>query len=98
MPTAYYDTPKAPNRRRNPLTRWEYQSRRTEFAARGTDLPHTKLLAADIGAIRSAACQREKLLQYIRENLSNAALAKSFNVHERTIERVLSREVGSHIA
>ena len=94
----YYSEPVAPNRKRNTMTRWEYQSRRTEFAARGNDLPQTKLLAMDIVTIRSADRQRKALLKYIRENLSNEALAKSFNVHVRTVENVLSRETGSHIA
>lgn len=98
MQSTYYATPKAPNRRRNPLTRAEYQSRRTEFAARGNELPQTKLLAIDIISIRSADRQRKALLQHIRENLSNAALAKQFGVHVRCIEKVLSRETGSHVA
>lgn len=98
MPSTYYATPKAPNRRRNALTRWEYQSRRTEFAARGNELPQTKLLAIDIVSIRSASRQRQALLKHIRENLCNEALARQFNVHVRTIEKVLSRETGSHVA
>lgn len=98
MPSAYYATPKAPNRSRNRLSRPEYQSRRTEFAPRGHELPQTKLLGLDIVTIRSADRQRKALLQYIRENLSNAALAKQFGVHVRCIEKVLSRETGSHIA
>lgn len=98
MPSTYYATPKAPNRRRNALSRLEYQSRRTEFAARGNELPQTKLLAMDVICIRSASRQRQALLKHIRDNLSNAALAKQFGVHERTIEKVLSRETGSHVA
>jgi hypothetical protein len=84
--------------RRNLLTRDEWRSRATEFAARGTELPQTKLLPLDIGNIRSAQRQRVNLLNYIRENLSNAALAKAHGVHERTIEKVLSRETGSNVA
>jgi DNA-directed RNA polymerase specialized sigma24 family protein len=98
MPSAYYATPAAPNRKRNPITRSEYQSRRTEFAPRGLALPQTKLLPLQIVTIRSADRQRKALLTHIRENLSNAALAKQFGVHESTIEKVLSRETGSHIA
>ena len=94
----YYAVPSTPNRKRNRLSRTEYQSRRTEFAARGNDLPQTKLLAIDIMTIRSAARQRPALLKHIRENLSNEAVAKQFGVHVRTIEKVLSRETGSHVA
>jgi len=87
-----------PPRREGTLSRQEWTLRACEFAARGTELPQTKLLPLDIGNIRSAQRQRVKLLEYIRENLSNKALAKSFKVHERTIEKVLSRETASHIA
>jgi len=98
MPSTYYATPASPNRKRNPISRAEYQSRRTEFAPRGQELPQTKLLGIDIITIRSADRQRKALSQYIRENLSNAALAKQFGVHESTIEKVLARETGSHFA
>lgn len=87
-----------PARRDGVLSRDEWRSRATEFCARGVDLPQTKLLPLDIGDIRSAARQREKLLKHIRDNLSNAALARQFKVHERTIEKVLARETGSHVA
>lgn len=95
--TKYAEHVGAPQRR-NPLTWHEYQSRRTEFAPRGQELPQTKLLAMDVVNIRSAARQRENLRKHIAENLSNQALAKAYGVHLRTIEKVLSRETGSHIA
>ncbi len=80
------------------LSREEYLSRRTEFAPRGQELPQTKLLAIDIISIRSAARQRESLRQHIKSNLSNDALAKSYGVHIRTIEKVLSYETWGHVA
>ena len=55
-------------------------------------------IADEVLAIRSAARQRDKLRKYIRDTLSNQALAKSYGVHERTIEKVLTRETASHIA
>lgn len=79
------------------MNRSEYQSRRTEFAPRGQDLPQTKLLDLDIITIRSAAKQRSNLRKHIADNLSNAALAKQFGVHIRTIEKVMSYETGCHI-
>lgn len=82
---------------RHGIDRDEYLQRRSEYAARGQDLPHSKLLDIDVIDIRSAARQRKALLQHIRDNLSNAALAKRFGVHERTIEKVLSRESFSHL-
>ena len=79
------------------LHRDEWEQRRTEFVLRGQDLQHAKLLDLDVIAIRSAKKQREALLKHIRENLSNAALARQFGVHERTIEKAVSRETWSHI-
>jgi len=85
-------------RRPGTMVRGEYLCRVHEFCARGQELPQTKLLAMDVVSIRSAARQRENLKKHIRENLSNAALAKVYGVHERTIEKVLSRETASHVA
>ena len=79
------------------LHRDEWEQRRTEFCARGQDLPQSKLLDLDVIAIRSAKKQREALLKHIRENLSNAALARQFGVHERTIEKAVARETWNHL-
>ena len=79
------------------LHRDEWEQRRTEFCARGQDLPQSKLIDSDVVAIRSAKQQRENLLKHIRENLSNAALARQFGVHERTIEKSVSRETWNHL-
>lgn len=75
----------------------EYRSRQREFQPRGMDLPQAKLLDIEIGAIRSAAKQRENLRKHIRENLSNEALARQYGVHVRTIEKILSYESWSHL-
>ena len=85
-------------RRPGVMSRAEYQSRRTEFAPRGQDLPQSRLLDIDIISIRSAARQRESLRKHIAENLTNAALAKQYGIHERSIERILNREHWSHLA
>ena len=79
------------------MRRDEWQQRRTEFVARGQDLPQTKLLDMDVISIRSAARQRENLRKHIKDNLSNAALAKQYGVHERTIEKVLMRDTHSNL-
>lgn len=79
------------------LERAEYLSRAREFAARGQDLPQSKLLELEVAAIRSAATQRENLRRYIRENLSNEALAEKFGVHVRTVEKVLRHESWGHV-
>jgi len=79
------------------MTRDEYLIRQREFQPRGTDLPQSKLTPEQVPAIRSAATQRENLRQYIRDNLSNEALAEQYGVHRRTIEKVLSGDSWSHV-
>lgn len=79
------------------MERGEYLCRTKEFAKRGQELPHTKLLDLDVVTIRSAAKQRENLRKYIKENLSNDALAVKFGVHVRTIEKIMQFESWSHV-
>ena len=82
----------------NPLDRREYLLQAASLAKRGQELPHSKLLDIDVISIRSAVRQRQNLLTYIDENISNKALAKQYGVHTRTIERVTSYENYGHIA
>lgn len=96
--TRYAENHVKPARREGLLPRHEYELRAREFAARGQDLPQSKLLDLDVAAIRSAARQREALRKHIRDNLSNEALAKQFGVHVRTIEKALAAESWSHVA
>lgn len=91
------NTVRAP-RRAGTLERSEWQRRAREFCARGDALPQTKLKAEDVRTIRSAQRQRLALLQYIRENLSNAALAKHHGVSVRSIEDIVSRRKWCHVA
>lgn len=67
-------------------------------AARGQDLPQSKLLDIDVIDIRSASRQRLNLLQYIRDNLSNEALAKRHGTAVRNIEKIVTYQTWSHIA
>ena len=76
---------------------FEYRQRQRELAARGQELPQTKLLDMDVISIRSAARQRDSLRKHIRDNLSNAALAKQYGVHIRTIEKVLQHYTHSNL-
>jgi len=85
-------------RRPGTMDRHDYLQSAVANAKRGQELPHTKLLDIDVVTIRSAKRQRESLLKHIRENLGNAALAKQFGVHQRTIEKVLSYEAHGDVA
>ena len=80
------------------LDRNEYLSRARSMALRGVELPQTKLSADEVETIRSAARQRDKLRQHIRDNLSNEALARQYGVHVRTVEKVLQYFTWSHVA
>lgn len=79
------------------LERAEYLSRTREFALRGQDLPQSKLLEIDVIEIRSMKRQRENMLKYIKENLSNDVICNRYEIHHRTLEKILSRETWSHL-
>ena len=79
------------------LERGEYLSRAREFAVRGQDLPQAALLDLEVIEIRRLHAERLRLLQHIRDDLSNEALARKFKVHVRTIERIVQRETWSHL-
>lgn len=85
-------------RRPGMMDRREWKARARELAARGQELPQSKLLDIDVVSIRSSVRQREALLQHIRDNLSNAALAKQHGVHVNSITRVVQYGTWSHIA
>lgn len=78
-------------------TRRRYVQAAIYQAKRGEDLTHSKLTAGQVAEIRAAKVQRETMLETIRNNLGNAALAKRFGVHIRTIEKALSQETWRHI-
>lgn len=84
--------PMKQERRPGVMPRAEYQVRARELAPRGMDLPQTKLLPLQVAAIREAVALREKLSREITEKYSNAALAKAFGVHIRTIEKCVAYE------
>ncbi len=79
------------------MTRDEYLIRAGEFCKRGFDLPQTKVPPLAIIAIREAARKREELRREITEKYSNAALAKKWGVHPRTIEKIISYTTGKHV-
>lgn len=74
------------------LSRNDYLLRAVEFAPRGELLPQAKLTREQVLDIKSAVIQRDGLKQYIKDNLTNNALAKRFGVHRRTIEKIVSNE------
>ena len=96
----YSDNPHKPARRKkqNPLTREAYILNQRVVAKRGQELPHSKLLDIDVISIRSAVRQRQNLLTYIRDNLSNDALCKLYGVSEHVISRTVSYQSYGHIA
>jgi len=79
------------------MNRAEWTARAGEFVKRGFDLPQTKVPPLAIIAIRNAAKKRADMRAEITAKYSNAALAKQWGVHHRTIEKILSYETGRHI-
>ena len=85
-------------RRSGTVDRHTYVQAARQNALRGQELTQSKLLDMDIVDIRSAHRQRIKLLDYIRNNLSNEALAKKHGVHVRNIEKIVRYETWGHVA
>lgn len=79
------------------LERGEYLSRTKEFALRGQDLPQSKLTDDDVMEIRSMIKQRENMKVYIRQNLSNQAIADKFNIHIRNVEKISTYQTWAHL-
>jgi len=84
-------------RRKGTVSRLEYQQTIKANALRGQELTQSKLLDIDVIDIRSAKRQRDNMLKYIKENLSNDVLAKKYSVHRNSIEKVLSRASYCHL-
>ncbi len=83
--------------KRQRRTREQYLLAASTFAARGAELPQSKLTPDLVAEIRSARRQREALRKHIAENLTNQALAKKYGVHVRTIEKAITNESWSHL-
>lgn len=79
------------------LERDNYLANASQYARRGNQLTHAKLCPEKVKQIRDAVAKRDDLKQYIREELSNDALAKKLGVHVRTIERVTQNTAWFHI-
>jgi len=63
---------------------------------RGTDHPLSKLTDDDIRLIRECVAERERLINEARK-LTNAELARKFDVHANTIGRVTQYRGWIHI-
>lgn len=84
-------------RSKHGLSRSEWAVTPSLYVKRGLELPQTKLTPAHVAEIRKAAGRRDMLRKEINETLSNAALARRFGVHVRTIEKALSYESHVHV-
>lgn len=63
---------------------------------RGQQLKHSKLTDEDVRLLRKCAAERERLRKEANE-LSNKRLAEKFDVHPRTIEKVLQGFTWFHV-
>ena len=63
---------------------------------RGSDLPQAKLDESDVLLIRQIVEERERTKQKLR-HVTNAAIARKFGVHIRTIDRIATGESWGHV-
>ena len=63
---------------------------------RGVELPQSKLTDDDVRNIRALVEYREKVKRELA-GLTNAALAEKFDIHTRSIEKIVARETWGHV-
>ena len=63
---------------------------------RGEKLPHAKLDERDVRNIRELVDHREKLRAELK-HLTNQAIASKFEVHQRTIDKVVAGYTWGHV-
>lgn len=79
------------------MNREDYLKNPGAHCKRGWDLPQSKIPPVAIQSIRESAKKREEMRKEITEKYSNAALAKAWGVHVRTIEKILAYETWRHV-
>lgn len=65
--------------------------------ARGEELPQAKLTDIDIARIRQQHAAKEETKRKLDAEFSAAAFAHRYNVHVRTIEKILAYETWRHV-
>jgi hypothetical protein len=79
------------------MTRFEYLQRRFEFCRRGAELPQAKLTIEDVRQIRELHAFKQAEIKRLNDSLGIEAIADKFEVHPRTIEKILSHETWKHV-
>jgi len=79
------------------MKRDEYLSRTREFCRRGTDLPQSKLTDDDVRKIRELHKYKIDEIKRLNDSLSMSAIADKFDVHVRTIEKIVSFQTWKHV-
>lgn len=64
---------------------------------RGEDLPQSKMTESDVIKARHDYERARLLIAKIQNKYSQKGLARKYNVHPRTMEKLLSGETWSHI-
>lgn len=64
---------------------------------RGEDLPQSKLTEADVKRIRRQYARYRMLRARLDARYTAKGLARTYNVHVRTIEKILTGEGWTHI-
>jgi DNA-binding transcriptional regulator YiaG len=65
--------------------------------ARGEQLPQSKLTEADVRNIRELHALKQSEIARLNETLSAKALARKWDVHVRTIDKILTYETWKHV-
>lgn len=82
---------------RGKLTRSEYLDNPRGYAPKGEKSGKNKLTNEQVEDIRSAGRQAKNMREFIKENLSDAALARIYGVCESNIRQIINRETWYHI-
>lgn len=80
------------------MTRDDYLNGGAHIVARrGEAITHRKLLPEQVKEMRRLQEMKKQVIQALNEQCSISALARRYNVHERTIEKALRYETHSTI-
>ena len=75
----------------------EYEIRRIEFSARGSQLPWAKLDESSVKAAREEYERARAAIAYIQQNYSIAGLARKYGVSPGAMEKALNYSTWGHV-
>jgi len=79
------------------MNRADYLQDAKEYAPNGAKCPAAKLTEKEVAYIKEKHLLKMRLVGRLNERYSAAGLVDRFNVHVRTIEKILNRETWIHV-